>query len=356
MYSRQINPPPPSLIKNGKPVFGTFSGHVSKLDIRGLHGPFGGVPLPSIVTNFRIKSSISFVFSFGPFIISIIFFDAKLFGFAEINIWNEETGRKYIYKAIMGPRRRFIPHNMEQGFCASFNRHRYVRISWDRRRDRISLIFNLKGDSARPSVQAAFTGHYSDPSTVETTHCVPLKTWRRCSASCQSSVKFYGSLTFEKTSKSMAQTYSEKEGQGLFVVTRSYLGYITYSQTIYASGIYKEHNISFVLENFCSDFQECEVADRNALFVDGKFTPLPPVKMTQPFGISKKWIIQDTENMVDLTFEPVSNNFREMSAFITKIRFNIIYGKFEGVFKTKDGEDIRIAGFGGIARDQMLRI
>ena len=78
--------------------------------------------------------------------------------------------------------------------------------------------------------------------------------------------------------------------------------------------------------------------------------------MTQPFGLGKKWIIQDTENMVDLTFEPSSRINRELSLFAFKILVSNIYGKFEGVLKTQDGEDIKISGFGGIARDQLLRV
>lgn len=355
MYTRQLCQIPPALIKNGRPVFGTFDGHVSKLDIRGLRGPFGGVPLPYFITNFRIKSSLTFNFSFDGFVISVLFFDAKLFGLAEIDIWNEKSGRKYAYKSIMGPRRRFIPHNLEQGFCANFKKSRYVRISWDHKRDRFSIIFNVQGDSVRPSVQAAFNGHFSSSSTKEITQCVPIKSRRRCSASYISALKVHGSMTFGATKNSESRTWTTSEGSGIFLINRAYYGYVSQMQFVHASGMQNGRQISFVLENLSSLTFDPEISNRNGLIVDGEWTPLPPVKMTQPFGILKKWIIQDTENMVDLTFEPLSNNYRELMMMITKIRINIIYGKFEGVLKTKDGEALKISGFGGIARDHLLR-
>ena len=108
--------PPPALVKNGHALFGTFAGHVSQLDIRGLHSPFGGVPLPVFISNFRIKSSLLFNFNAGPYQGLISFFDNKMFGLVEIDLWNKENGRKYVYRNLMGPRHRFIPHNLEHGF------------------------------------------------------------------------------------------------------------------------------------------------------------------------------------------------------------------------------------------------
>lgn len=356
MYSRQVLEPPSELIKNGRALFGTYAGRVSQLDIRGLRSPFGGVPLPVFVSNFRIKSSILFKFTAGPYDCLVSFFDNKIFGLAEVDLWNKETGRKYAYKNLMGPRHRFIPHSLEQGFCASFNPCCYIRISWDHKRDRLSLIFNLKGNSVQPAVQAALTGHFSDPSSCELTQCVPIKSRRRCCASYTVAQKLRGSLTIGKTKKSAGQVLNADNSTAIFTIKRAYYGYKTQEQKIFAAGDYNGKSISFSLNNTPDFIPSPESINQNILFVDGKYTTLPPVKMTQPFGLGKKWIIQDTENMVDLTFEPSSRINRELSLFAFKILVSNIYGKFEGVLKTQEGEDIKISGFGGIARDQLLRV
>lgn len=347
---------PARLINNGKPVFGTFYGPVARLDIRGLRSPFGKVPLPALISNFRIKSTLSFCFNVGQYTGDVIFFDGKIFGLAEVVFWDRNTGRKYAYKTIMGPRRRFIPHNLQQGFCASFGRRRYIRISWDHKRDRISMIFNLSGDSVRPSVQAALTGHYSDSTMCEVTQCVPFKSKRRCSASYLSTPSLRGSLTIGKTKKTPGTTVETESGPGLFYINRSYMDYLTKTQFINAAGTADGKQVAFFIANLVESGADEELINRNMLIVDGQATPLPPVKMTQPFGLNGKWIIQDTENMVDLTFESESDHYRHMSFIVSKIEMHILYGKFEGVIKTKDGQDIKISGFAGFARDQLLRV
>lgn len=356
MYFRQIVKPPDSLIKNGRAVFGTFEGHPSKLDIRGLRAPFGGVPLPAFISNFRIKSSIQFCFSAGEYLGLVSFLDNKIFGLAGLILWNTQTRRKYTYRYFMGPRRRFIPHSLEQGFCASFNPHHYIRISWDHRRDRVSVIFNIRGNSVSPSVQAALTGHFSDSSNSELTQCVPIKSRRRCMAVYTATPTLRGSLTIGKTKKSEGQAFSTEEASSIFFIKRAYYGYTTQGQDIFASGIHDGKKVSFCISNCADTETDQEAANHNALFVDGKCTPLPAVRMTQPFGLDGKWVIQDTENMVDLTFEPASTVYRNIKAFAFKITAYNIYGTFEGVLKTSDGQDIKLSGFGGIARDVLLRI
>lgn len=356
MYSRDLQEVPASLIQGSKPVLGTFNGPVKSLDIRGLRAPFGGVPLPSFVTNFRIKSTLSFSFNTGDYFCSIIFYDGKAFGLAEIDLWNNSTGRKYVYKSLMGPRRRFIPHNLEQGFCASFNSRRYIRISWDHTRDRFSVIFNIKGDSVRPSIQAALTGHLNDSRTAEITQCIPIISKRRCAASYFATPVMKGTLSITPSKKGETISENVENASSIFFINRAYHSYIQKSQLIYGTGMVDGKHVSFIIENSPEQIPDPEVCNRNLLIVDGQCTPLPPVKMTQPFGLDEKWIIQDYDNMVDLTWQPVAMHTRNFNLFVNKIRMDILFGKFEGVLKTKDGADINIDGLAGVGREQMMRV
>ena len=96
--------------------------------------------------------------------------------------------------------------------------------------------------------------------------------------------------------------------------------------------------------------------NENVLFVDGELTPLPPVKITFPFGIKGKWIIQDTENMVDLSFTPISDHSRIVSFMVLRAQKHIMYGTFEGMLKTKDGREIPLKDFSGMVRKQLMRL
>lgn len=359
MYSRELTVHPLRLIKKGKPVFGIFSGAPELLDIRGLISPFAGVPLPSILTNFRIKSSLVFLFNIGAYFGTVDFFDAKMFGYAEVVFWNTENGRKFAYRAFMGLRRRFIPHELNAGFCASFHRSRYIRISWDKKRDRISLILNLSGDSARPGVQAAFIAHYSEPGECEITTVNPYPTKSRCSATYVLASAIHGALSLERTKRSEAITMPDSDGRSVLLINRAYYSFLTERESITALGTINGKHVSLHIGSSDADAYDQDKYNDNLLFVDGTCTPLPSVCITHPFGLigeERGWVIQDTENMVDLTFTPVSDNMRTMSFFIVRTIYHTLYGTLDGALKTKDGESLHLHGFSCIAKKQMLRL
>lgn len=356
MYTRNLLAAPEKIVHSGKINFGTFEGCPKKLDIRGVKGPFTGIPLPTFITNLRIQSSLMFFFNIGNYIGTVDFFDHKIFGFADVSFWNKENGRKFSYRSFMGPRRRFIPHNMQNGFCASFNRQRYIRISWDHKRDRFSMIFNLKGDSSRPNANAAFISHFSNPNMKELFGVVPFPSKRRCAATYFATPQIHGSLSLEKTSKSEAATMEDMDGFSVFSVNRAYYNFHTESEFVVCAGESDGKKFSFQIFTSQENAVDSENLNRNILCVDGVETLLPPVKITHPFGISKKWIVQDFENMVDLTFTPNSDVYRDISFFVLRNQLRTIYGTFEGVIKTKNGKDIVLHNFEGIAKNQILRI
>ncbi|MBQ4378280.1 MAG: DUF2804 family protein [Treponema sp.] len=356
MYTREIKSPPEKIVHSGKIEFGTFKGLLTRLDIRGVHAPFVGFPLPTVITNFRIQSSLMFLFNIGQYIGTVDFFDHKVFGFADVVFWNKETGRKFAYRSFMGPRRRFIPHNMDTGFCASFNKRRYIRVSWDHHRDRLSMIFNLRGDSSRPSVQAAFVARYSDEPMCEMATVVPAPSKRRCSASYIATPKIHGSLTLEKTKFSEEVNQADFDGTAFFTINRAYYNLHSTSEFVLATGEIDGKKFSFELFTTQENAVDSENINGNILCVNGECTPLPPVTITHPFGLTKKWVIQDFENMVDLTFTPASDNRRDVSFLVLKSHLRTVFGTFEGVIKTRDGEDIVLHNFEGIAKNQLLRL
>ncbi len=356
MYTREIKTPPEKIIHSGKIEFGTFKGLLKRLDIRGVRTPFAGFPFPTVITNFRIQSSISFLFNIGQFIGTVDFFDHKVFGFADVVFWNKENGRKFAYRSFMGPRRRFIPHNMNTGFCASFNKKRYIRISWDHSRDRLSMLFNLRGDSSRPQAQAAFVARYSEAPMCEMATVVPYPSKRRCSASYIATPKIHGTISLGKTKLSDELLQEDLDGTALLRINRAYYNFHSISEFVLAAGELNGKKFSFSLFTTQENAVDSDNINGNILCVDGECTPLPPVTITHPFGISKKWVIQDFENMVDLTFTPSSDNRRDVSFFVMKSQLRTIFGTFEGVLKTKDGEDIVLHSFEGIAKNQLLRL
>lgn len=356
MYTREIKTPPEKIVHNGKIEFGTFKGPLPQLDIRGVRAPFAGFPFPTLITNFRIQSSLMFYFNIGAFAGVVDFYDHKIYGFANVVFWNKENGRKFAYRSFMGPRRRFIPHDMKLGFCASFNKKRYIRVSWDHQRDRISMIFNLKGDYSRPSAQAAFISNCSEKNICELMTVVPAPSKRRCSATYLINPQIHGSLTLERTKLSEEINQENINGSALLSINRSYYNFNTTAECVIASGNVNGKVFSFQIFTTQENAVDTDNLNGNTLFINGECTPLPPVTITHPFGLEKKWVIQDFENMVDLTFTPISDNHRDVTFLVMKSHLHTIYGTFEGVIKNKDGQDLVLHNFEGIAKNSLLRL
>ena len=356
VYSRPVTEPPERIVQNGTCAFGTFAGFPQQLDIRNVRAPFGGIPFPHLLTNIRIKSSLLFMFNIGSYIGTVEFFDQKVFGYAEVLFWNTETNRKHAYRSFMGPRRRFIPHELTTGYCATFHKRRFIRVSWDHLRDRFSLIFNMTGDSARPSASAAFLARYHSPNTCEMTAVVPAPTKSRCNTSYICAMTINGALSLEKNKHSDAVPMEKTDGDAILNINRTYYNFVSACEFCFATGTVGERHVSFKIVMQAEEPVDTETINENFLFVDGACTPLPPVVITHPFGIAQNWVIQDTENMVDLTFTPVSDHFRDNSFFVARTQVHTILGRFEGVLKTKDSEPVVLHNFAGIVRKQMLRL
>lgn len=352
MYSREILPPPSKFIQNGHAIFGTFQGCPEELNIRGVRSPFNYISLPHCLTDFRIRSNIFISFELCTYIGFIDFHDEKVFGYADVVFWHKETGRRLSYKILMGPRRRFIPHQLTKGCCSSYNPSKYLRISWDHSRDRISVVFNFKGNSTMPDACGALTGHFNDSASGELTTVIPYPTKRKCSATYNAVCNIHGTLSAGKSQLLSEDTVSG-DGTLIFRMNRSFYDLYNVNHFVCGNGTIDGKNVSFVLGEALEDAVEPDTYNDNYLIYDGQITPLPPVTITHP---NKDWIIQDTENMVDLTFTPVSENVRDLAIILFRSKITTICGTFEGTLRTKDDQVINLNGFAGLNKKSMMRV
>lgn len=350
MYSRQFTEPPEQLVKNGKAQFGSFKGVSPKIDIRGMHAPYAGIPVPSFISNLRIKSRLEFAFSIQNYIGISQFYDFKAIGLGEIIFWNKETGKKYVYHTIMPPRRRFVPTVTKRGICASYKHSRFIKISWGRQHQHHALTFKVKGDNARPNAEGYFISPMQDDMHNDVLFVNPSPAFSRCSATWVSSMNIKGHLAINN------EQADDSDGLGMMILNRAYYKMHSKSSSVYGLGEVGKKKISFYIKTSNMDAADSDSYNSNVLIVDGKETALPPVYMTHPFGIQKNWVIQDTESMVDLTFTPVSTNQRTLNLIALRTSYNTMYGTFDGVLLTADGEKIVLKNLKGLLHKGMLRL
>lgn len=353
MYSRQISESPKKIIENGKAHFGTFLNIPPKIDIKGMKAPYAGVPIPAFLSNLRIKSRLTYTFNLGQFIGITEFYDFKVFGLAEVIFWNKETGKRNAYHSIMPARRRFVPTKTQSGICACYTKARSVRLFWEDNHDFFKCQFKLKGDKVRPSAKGKMISIHNDDFHTDLLSVCPAPSSSRCTATWISTMKIKGSLhTFTKDTVS---EHKVEDGIALVSLNRSYFKFHTQHNFVKGIGQIKNRNVVFNIRSSNIDASDSDKYNSNALIIDGETTLLPPVVITHPFGINKSWIIQDTEGMIDLTFTPISVQSRTLNILIMRTSSASIYGTFEGVLLTKDGEKINLKNFPGLVSKNMVR-
>jgi len=355
MYKRLFSEPPAKIVEHGKAHFGTFSPVSSRIDIKGMRAPYAGVPVPSFISNFRIKSRLLYAFNLGDFIGYTEFVDFKIFGLTEVTFWNKETGKRNSYHSLMPVRRRFVPTKTTQGICGCYQHKRKIRVFWENAHDFFKCEFHVKGDDVRPSAQGKITSVSGDSLHTDMMFVNPAPTSSRVSVSWISTMKIKGSLNTFTDHNSVPEQKME-DGLGLFYMNRSYFKFHTTSALCTGLGQVRGKNLLFSIYTANIDASDSDRYNSNALIIDGEATALPPVVMTHPFGMDKNWIIQDTEGMIDLTFTPVSIQSRILNVIIMRNATTNIFGTFEGVLLTKDGEKIVLKNFPGFINRKRVRV
>ena len=159
-----------------------------------------------------------------------------------------------------------------------------------------------------------------------------------------------GHLTLNK------EEADDSQGLAMMNLNRAYFKLRSKATLLYGLDSVNDKKIAFFIKTSNMDAADADSYNENILFVNGEATPLPPVYITHPFGLDDKWIIQDTENMIDLTFHPLSRTSKTLNLVALRTSYNTLYGSFEGVLLTKDGEKISLKGFPGIIYKNLLRL
>jgi len=75
-----------------------------------------------------------------------------------------------------------------------------------------------------------------------------------------------------------------------------------------------------------------------------------------PKNQDAKWVIQDVEGMVDLTFIPKEQNRSYKKLVVTRADLNVALGYYNGMLVNSDGDKIQIKNLLGIGEKLYLRV
>lgn len=356
MYTREIRTTPDAVVRAGKPVFGDFNTPPADFDIRKLKQSFSIMPLPRFITDARIRTNLYFSFVSEEYAGIIGITDTHLFGFAEVTVWEKASGRKISFRSFIVFRKRLIPFKITSGVCKSFRKKRIFSIRWNYDTGKFSVVCRLKGNKDRPDTFFEFSGNLQDENCGIHTSVVPAPLMRRCSAVHHAAPVLRGSFLGRFFGKEEKSAVEHVKALGFFSIRRSYYKLRTFSYSLTVLGESEGKSIRFNLYTSNHDAVDSDLYNENVLFVDGKASPLPPVTITHPYGLNGIWVIQDTENMIDLSFSPMSDTVRKESVLILRTEYHTIYGTCEGSVRDMDGGTFLLKNVSAIVKKQYLRL
>lgn len=351
LYTRPIlQNIPVHLFDEQEIYFGTYNGRFENFSIKGLRRPFGNLPLPRFITNTRVNSLMRLLFQNDDVIGELTFFVSSFFSAMETVYWNKKTKKRNAYRQVLPCGFIHLPKRLGYNITACRTRRRYIRILSRLTRGALYADIDFPASTGRPALEARFDVTFSGKECAELSAVTPFFVNKRFEASYNFTAPMSGWLS-ENYFRDFI--FPAESSVCFFDYRKAYCGLKTKRTFLSGFGRFDGKILSFQLNT--SIAPDSDSYNDNLLFYGGEVTPLPPVKITMPFGIDKKWNIQDTEGMVDLTFEPASLLQRSSNFFLLRMNYTTVYGNFEGTLVRKNGSRIKLENYDGIAKRIQLR-
>jgi hypothetical protein len=349
MYNREIQPPRPSPIENGRPLQGTWTQAFDEVDLLDIRKPYP-VFLPKALRDARIKEWETFIIQDDRFYLSAMLCNIKYYRTAVVIMYDKvHKERLRFRKIIPGGGWRF-PRGLRNASVDSRSWGFFFRIHNWLDAGRVKLDLDIEPTGKRPS----FTAHAEfdmNPGRVTPMAVSLLFSERRSMYAYKALAPVRGDIVLGGRHISLDQAKTS----GLFCDFKGYYPYRTRNTWCTGFGFDgKERRLGFCLAE--NQARESFKNNENALWVDGKLTPLPPVKITQPRGVDSEWIIQDMEGMVDLVFTPVEPVKCSLNFLVSRSDYESPIGHYNGVMVNSEGEEIPVRNMWGLAEKFFLRV
>jgi hypothetical protein len=286
----------------------------------------------------------------------------KLYRMAYVFIHDKENGEKRGFWKLMPGTGWRLPRSLANASVDSGSARFFFRIHSWLDADTIKLDLNIRAARSRPALTAHLA--YNMNSRETTPMAVSLLfTERRNMYAYKALAPVRGDLVFDGRRISL----DPERCSGLFCDYKGFFPYRMRATVCYGMGFDGEgRRFGFhIAEN---QTRENRKNNENALWVNGRLTPLPPVRITMPEPPPRQrgsppeessesdWIIQDVEGMVDLVFTPKEQNRNGAGLIVTSADFDTPLGYYNGMLVSADGEQIQVRNLWGMGEKLYLRV
>ncbi|MFP3090664.1 DUF2804 domain-containing protein [Treponema sp. TIM-1] len=349
MYTREIQAPQGTPIEKGKPLQGTWVSAFNEVDLLNIHRPFS-FPFPKWMRDYRIKEWETFIINSDCFFLEAMLANMKYYRMAQVYVYDKETKKLLQFRKTIPLNGWKLPRDLYNSSIISQSYGFFFRIHNWLYADTIKIDLDIKATRKRPS----FTAHleYDLDRKKITPMAVNLPfSERRCMYAYKVLAALRGDMVFEGRHISL----DPAKTLGIFGDIKGFFPYRMYS--VWCTGLgFDAENRSFGFSIVENQTKETNKNNENALWVEGRLTPLPPVRITMPEGVDKEWVIQDVEGMVDLTFTPQVPRRTAFNILLTRIDHDTALGYFNGMLINSEEKKIQVRNLWGLGEKLYLRI
>jgi hypothetical protein len=300
--------------------------------------------------DYRIKEWESFVIQDARFYLEAILSNIKYYRWAQVLLYDKETKEQLRFRKLMPLSGWRMPRTLSNASIDSRSYGFFFRIHDWLDAGIIKVDLDIEATRKRPS----FTAHVeyeADRSKVTPLGVSLLFTERRCMYAYKMLAAVRGDMVFggRHISLDPAKTL------GFFGDFKGYYPYRMHS--VWCTGFgFDGENRSYGFSIAENQAKETFKNNENALWVDGRLTPLPPVHITMPQGIQSDWIIQDMEGMVDLIFTPREPIRSGLNLLLMKTEYDTPLGYYNGMVLDSTGKPIPVRNLWGLGERLYLRV
>jgi hypothetical protein len=362
VYTREFAQPRSILIQEGKPVAGTWKEAFRSVNFMDVRHPYRH-HLPRGFIHYRLKEWQSFQVQDSRYFFKSIVLNAKLFSILQMLFYDRESKEKIKLRRVVPSTFLRLPRNLYNSYIDSraggfsFRIHEWL--------DALNIRFDLNiQHEKRLENKRSLTAHIKYVFNKVTPQAVSLLfSERRSYYSFKACTEVRGDLvsSLDGYSGNNYIALEPKKSAGLFSDYKGFFPYRTAGFWVSAAFVNRwGQRIGFSIADLSgradNQTRESNKNNENALWVNGELTLLPPVRITQPQGIEKMWVIQDIEGMVDLNFKPVEYFRDDFNVLAARVEYSSPLGTFNGELVTNKGKKIAIHEVFGQAEHFYLRV
>jgi hypothetical protein len=336
-------------VENGIPLQGTWTEAFEEVDLLDIHRPYS-IPMPRGVKDFRIKEWESFFIQVEGFSLQARLCNFKMYRSAQVIVFDKGIGERLKFEKLIPGGGWRLPRSLNNSSVDSRSYGFFFRIHSWLDTGSIQLELNIEQNRGRP----AFTAHAAfDLAAGKTTPMAVnlLFSGRRSMYAFKAAAPVSGDVVYggRRVHLDPAKT------SGLFFDCKGFFPYRIRSTWCTAMG-FDSQNRRFCFSLGENQARESYTNNENALWIDGKLTPLPPVKITRNGGPESDWIIQDMEGMVDLVFTPREPGHTTNKFLVSSSDYEYPLGYFNGSLVSAEGEELPVRNVLGTGEKLYLRV